>query len=89
MIHWVGVIVLPVVVALVEVLAAVGAGCTVMVGWVVVVVVMTVRMEGDKSGHVPIGLFWMIDVLKDVSLFNSSSVEWVSLVCFGFIELES
>ena len=72
------------------VVVVVGVACTVTVGWVVVVVVaMTVRIEGDNSGRVPIGLFWMIDASRVVSLFNSSSVEWVSLVCFGFIELES
>jgi len=75
-------------VVVVAVVAA-GAACIVMVGWVVVVVVMTVRIEGDNSGRVPIGLFRMIDVSIDVSLFNSLSVEWVSLVCFGFVESES
>jgi len=72
-----------------EVVVAAGAACTVMVGWVVTVVVMTVRIEGDSSGHVPIGLFQMIDVSKDVSLFNSLSVEWFSLDCTGFVESES
>jgi len=50
---------------------------------------MTVRIEGDSSGRAPIGLFRMIDVSKDISLVNSSLVEWVSLVCFGFVESES
>ena len=50
---------------------------------------MIVRIAGDSFGRVPIGLFQMIEVSRDVSLFNSSSVEWVSLVCFGFVESES
>jgi len=50
---------------------------------------MTVRIAGDSFSRVLIGLFRMIEVSRDVSLFNSSSVEWVSLVCFGFVESES
>jgi len=70
------------------VVAVVIVACIVMVGWVVVVL-MVVRIAGDSFGRVPIGLFRIIEVSRDVSLFNSSSVEWVSLVCFGFVESKS
>jgi len=69
------------------VVAVVVVACIVMVGWVVVVL-MVVRIAGDSFGRVPIGLFWMIEASRDISLFNSSSVEWVSLVCFRFVESE-
>ena len=55
--------------------------------WVVVgvwvrVVLIVVRMLGDSVGCVPMGLFRMMEALKAISLFNSSSVEWWSLVSF-------
>jgi len=49
---------------------------------------MVVKMVGDSFGRVPIGLFWIIEALFDVSLFNSSLVEWVSFVGFGLVESE-
>jgi len=94
-IRWVRVRTIPVVVVIVAgggvvlpVVVVVVAACTVIVGWVVVVL-MTVRMVGDNFSRVPIGLFQIIEASIEASLFNSSSVEWVSLVCFGFVESES
>jgi len=49
---------------------------------------MTDRIAGDNFGRIPIGLFRIIEASRDFSLFNSSSVEWVSLVCFGFVKSE-
>ena len=84
-----GIAVVPLVPLVAEVVvAAVVAACTVMVGWVVVVL-MVVRMMGVNFGRVPIGLFRIIEASMDVSLFNSSSVEWTSLVCVGLVESES
>ena len=70
------------------VVAVVVATCTVMVGWVVVAL-MTVKIVGVNLGCVPTGLFRMIEASKEVSLISSSSVEWVSLVCFGLVESDS
>src|SRR6266850_3792188 len=93
-IRWVAVKVLPPVTAAAGVaavplvVAVVVAACTIMVGWVVVVL-MTVRIVGVSLGQVPIGLFRIIEASKEVSLFNSSSVEWVSLVSLGLVESDS
>ena len=93
-IRWVGVKVVAAVVivatggrVILPVVVVVVAACTVIVGWMVVVL-MTVRIVGDSFGRVPIGLFQMIEVSIEASLFNSLSVEWVSLVCFRFVESE-
>src|SRR6267142_1180706 len=77
-----GVAVVPLVVAVVV------TACTVMVGWVVVVL-MVVRIVGVSLGRVPIGLFRIIEASMKASLFNSLSVEWVSLVCLGLVESDS
>ena len=50
----------------------------VIVGWVRVVLIV-VRIVGDNAGHRPIGLFQIIAASVEASLFNSSSVEWLSL----------
>ena len=63
-----GVIVVPLVVAVVV------AACIMIVGWVVVVL-MVVRIVGVSLGQIPIGLFRIIKVSMEVSLFNSLSVE--------------
>ena len=72
----VGVVVVPL--AVVPPAAVVGAvvviACTVIVGWVRVVLI-AVRVAGDNFSRVLTGLFQMIEASKDVSLFNSSSVE--------------
>jgi len=70
----VAVVPLVVVVVVVPLVAAVVAACTVMVGWVVVVLIM-VRIAGVSLGRVPIGLFRITEASKDVSLFSSSSVD--------------
>ena len=71
-IHCMGVLVVvdPVAVAVV-------AAYTVMVGWVrVVLIVAEVKMVGDSIGCMPIGLFWMIEASRDVSLLSLSLVKW-------------
>src|SRR6266850_3554030 len=70
------VVVVPLVVAplVVVVGGVVVIACTVMVGCMRVVLIV-VRMVGDSFGHVPTGLFRMIEASRDASLFNSSSVE--------------
>ena len=42
--------------------------------WVTVVLIL-VSMAGVNDGHVPIGLFQIIEVSMAFSLFNSSSIE--------------
>jgi len=54
--------------------------CTVIVGWVrvAVLIAMKVRIVGKSAGQMPIGLFQMIKVSKDISLLSLLSIEWCS-----------
>src|SRR6267142_6327177 len=70
----VAVAVVPLVVGVVPLVVAVVAACTVMVGWVVVVLIV-VKIAGVNLGRVPIGLFRITEASMDVSLFSSSSVD--------------